>query len=439
MNSYDYTEEVKHNIFREYFSREINILYLIGSVSTFVGFLIDLLFSENSSLPVTTINVASAIMVLSCILLKYFKVVSIQTSYTIMTFLTFLAFYLIYAFKITNSESIAIIFIRDLVVYPLFIISLGFIAGKKKVYYLGIPIVILFVLITIYSQDKILIENSVFIGVMISLTTLGIVLFLSSMEKALIVNRNQRELILSQNLDLEKLNNELEESNSAKNKLISIIGHDLRGPIGSIGNMLRFLKDDDLDDSEYLEILSTIEGATDSTYGLLLNLLCWARSEQGELAYAPQKSNISSLIEEVIDISVLSASLKSISLLNTQKDDLYVLCDIDMVKTILRNLISNAIKFTKTGGKVTISIKRLNEEVIVTVTDTGIGIKPEIINQILSDEKVFSSTGTYKEEGTGIGLELCKTLAIQNKGKLSIESELNVGSKFSFNLPIFKE
>ena len=169
---------------------------------------------------------------------------------------------------------------------------------------------------------------------------------------------------------------------------------------------------------------------------LLLNLLEWSRCQSGRMEFNPEYFEIISLIKDVIKLLNDSAQQKSITIFEKLPHNVPVYADKAMISTILRNLISNAIKFTNLGGKVVISAKQKQNDLIVTISDDGIGIKKDAIKKLFHIEESFSTIGTLNEKGTGLGLILCKEFIEKHNGVVWVESEVGKGSVFHFTLPL---
>lgn len=234
-------------------------------------------------------------------------------------------------------------------------------------------------------------------------------------------------------------NQKLRDANLTKDKFFSIIAHDLRSPFTSILGFSRLLNEeyDDFSDEERRMMIKQILSSTESTFQLLDNLLTWARSQLGRTTYLPESFDIESLIVETLNQSIPQAKIKGITLKAMVSDKTKVFADMNMIRTVLRNLISNAIKFSYEGSTVTVETTKEKEKIKVCVTDTGTGIEPKTLKAIFSlDEKVPSTKGTANEKGTGLGLILCKEFVEKNGGNISVESTIGEGSKFCFTVPV---
>lgn len=230
------------------------------------------------------------------------------------------------------------------------------------------------------------------------------------------------------------------ELNATKDILFSIIGHDLRGPFGNIlvlsELLIEAVKDKDPVESE--QYLGMINSTAKNSLSLLDNLLSWAKSQTGQLNFKSEKINISSSIQEVLELSNANAKTKNISLNLIKSDEIEVDCDEEIFKTILRNLISNAIKFTKPGGNIDVFVIPKQNQVEITISDNGIGINEKTCKKLFSISSNLSLLGTANEIGSGFGLFLCKEFVKKLGGRIWVESEEGKGSDFKFTLPLNK-
>lgn len=225
--------------------------------------------------------------------------------------------------------------------------------------------------------------------------------------------------------------------NATKDKLFSIIAHDLRGPIGTLLQISELLANSErLDEETIFEFRTHQQDLSKSTYQLLENLLNWSRFNLNQINYNPQFVSINEIIEMVLNSFLFNAKQKNIKLLREYSQQYEVFADEGMTTSIVRNLLSNAIKFTNNGGFVRIGMNVTGNFVEVRIANTGKGITDEAIKRILSDNDFFTSHGTANEKGSGIGLKLCKNFIQQNKGEFKIESQIDVGSTFIFTLPM---
>lgn len=241
--------------------------------------------------------------------------------------------------------------------------------------------------------------------------------------------------------DLKDSEANLRQLNATKDKFFSIIAHDLKSPFNNIVVLSNLLAEQMQNgEKEGIEELAgLIQSSTQQAMSLLINLLDWSRSQTGRMVCSPEYVDIVALIHDVIDLMNESARQKSISLIMELPRNLLAYADKVMVSTIVRNLVSNAVKFTHPGGKVMVIAKRNQTDLLITVSDDGVGIKPGDIKKLFRIEESISTKGTENEKGTGLGLILCKEFVEKHGGMLWVESETGKGSKFSFTIPNFKK
>lgn len=247
----------------------------------------------------------------------------------------------------------------------------------------------------------------------------------------------QKEIIDSSNKKLQAAFDDIHQLNAMKDKFFSIIAHDLKNPIGSFRDITKMMYEmhDDFSDEERIEFLQLIKESSDKLYLLLENLLEWSRSQKNQLVYNPKKINLYDIVNNNKEIHSIIAENKRISLINNVAENTFVTADIDLLSTILRNLISNAIKFTPENGKVIIKSMHKDNFVIVSVKDSGIGMTQDVIEKLFRIDVNTTTLGTSQEKGSGLGLILCKEFVEKHGGTIWVESKPNEGSTFYFTLP----
>jgi PAS domain S-box-containing protein len=236
---------------------------------------------------------------------------------------------------------------------------------------------------------------------------------------------------------LKQSEEKLKELNSTKDKFFSIIAHDLRNPLGSFKGMTELLSDsyDDFDEEERLTFLRAMKVSAENIYKLLENLLEWSRSQRGNIILDNQDLDLNLLVKNNIIFLKQIADNKKIKLINNINESIIVNADANLINTIIRNLISNAIKFTTENGSVSLSSNSDEKMTIVSIHDTGIGMSDDTINKLFRIDQNISLLGTSNEKGTGLGLILCKEFVEKHGGKIWVESKEGVGSTFSFSIP----
>lgn len=241
------------------------------------------------------------------------------------------------------------------------------------------------------------------------------------------------------NVQLEESELKLKELNAAKDKLFSIIGHDLKNPFYVISSYARMLDDDYevLSLDEKLHIIHTIGDTSEFAFKLLENLLHWARSQTGRMEFDPEPIHLKKIITNSIQLLSSQAQKKNISITLDVDSKLMVEADKNMLETVLRNLVANAIKFTPKDGNVKINVFEASQGIQISVADSGIGLSKEDKAKLFRIDVNNCEIGISKEKGTGLGLILCKEFIERHSGTIWVESELGKGSKFSFTIPKF--
>ena len=258
-------------------------------------------------------------------------------------------------------------------------------------------------------------------------------------EELVIRVMHQISLVAAKRLII-KQNQELLRTIEGRDKMYSVIAHDLRSPMGSVKmvlNMLTMMVTPETLGPEITELISQANQQTEEVFSLLDNLLKWTKSQTGRLNVVFQDFNTDELIPGVIEIFNMVASMKQITLsyLDTS-EKIKIHADQDMLKTVLRNFISNAIKFSNNGSSIEVFVTRQDKFAKISVQDHGMGISEENQSKLFKTETNYTTYGTANEEGSGLGLLLCKDFAVKNGGDISLESKEGVGSIFSILLPI---
>ena len=246
-----------------------------------------------------------------------------------------------------------------------------------------------------------------------------------------ITARKKAETTIRQQYD------QLNMFNKTKDKFFSIIAHDLRSPFQSLLGSSEILANeiDKLTHGEIVFYSGKIFNSLKNLYNLLENLLTWSMLQRNIMEYNPVSLNLYEFVENIIQVLNQIAVKKNILLLNKVSNEIFVYADADMLRSIIHNLLTNAIKFTPPEGSIFISSIENNNFIEVSVLDTGIGISKDKSDMLFNVSSIFSTKGTAGEIGTGLGLTLCKEFIERNKGKIWVESELNKGSKFIFTIP----
>jgi len=265
---------------------------------------------------------------------------------------------------------------------------------------------------------------------------LGVAWFFSKMRTR---EKNSNILLSQKNEEISAQRDMLEELDNTKNKFFSIIAHDLRGPISNLNVFLTHIitQKEKLSAEHLSDYLLLIKDSTETTYKLLESLLTWARSQRGEITYNPSQIRLYDMVQPNIDLLMGAAVGKNVELKNEVDTGFRVVADFEMINTVVRNLLNNAIKYTKEGGRVWVGAHEVDAMLEISVSDTGVGMDSQYLDQLFRlDVKHRSKEGTRGEKGTGLGLILCREFVEMHGGHIIVESKPGKGSTFKFTLPL---
>ncbi|MDT0559315.1 tetratricopeptide repeat-containing sensor histidine kinase [Ichthyenterobacterium sp. W332] len=251
-------------------------------------------------------------------------------------------------------------------------------------------------------------------------------------EYILDLERTQTKL-LGQNENYHDQIENLEEINKVKDRLFSIVSHDLKDSISSIKAFIDLLKEDSISKKEFKQLIPELSENADNASLLLFNLLNWSKSQMQNLEPKPELFNIQDVFETKMALVEQKVEKKKIVLIDESQRD-FAYADRSMIEIVVQNLITNAVKFSRDGDVITVSNYDANGKLIFSVEDTGVGISKENIDKLFKND-AFTTIGTKNEKGTGLGLTICKELVELNQGRIWVESTPNVGSKFFVELP----
>ncbi len=250
-----------------------------------------------------------------------------------------------------------------------------------------------------------------------------------------------QHLIEEQQKSLITINSELKELNGSKDKFFSIIAHDLRSPLSAFVGATELLSEDllSMDTNKIKKITGSMKRSAKNIYDLLENLLEWSRLMRGVMKFDPNELNLLNAVETGLEVLKPSINKKQLKAVIKIPKRMMVFADINMLNGIIRNLVSNAIKFTPIGGKITVSAESINNSIIISVGDSGIGIPEDLKNKIFIVSEKTGRPGTEGEPSAGLGLVLCKEFIQKHGGKIWVESEIDKGTTFKFSLPLKNE
>ncbi|MFD0797842.1 ATP-binding protein [Maribacter chungangensis] len=253
------------------------------------------------------------------------------------------------------------------------------------------------------------------------------------------IQKKLNKELLSKQADLERSEIHLKEVNQTKNKLFSIIGHDLRGPIGAFQGLIKLFKEGEMNKEEFLGFVPKLKTDIDNIAFTLNNLLSWGQTQMNGSFTTPGITSLEHIVSENIGLLSEMASSKSITFINKIEPNTITYSDSNQIDIVIRNLLSNALKFTFENGTITIGAVQKSQYWEVHVRDTGVGMDEETLGKIFNKDSTHSTYGTNDEKGTGLGLSLCKEMVEKNKGIIWADSAPNIGSSFYFTIPKAKK
>jgi signal transduction histidine kinase len=243
----------------------------------------------------------------------------------------------------------------------------------------------------------------------------------------------QNEQIRLKNENISKQIADLEEINNVKDRLFSIVSHDLKDSISSIKGFIDLLREEGISQEEFYELIPELSENADNASLLLFNLLNWSKTQLQNLEPNPELFNIQDVFKTKMALIEQKVEQKRIVLIDESQREL-IYADKSMIEIVIQNLLTNAVKFSRTGDMITISNKKQNGNTLICIEDTGVGIAKENLDKLFKSN-AFTTIGTKNEKGTGLGLSICKELVELNKGRIWVESTVNVGTKFYVELP----
>jgi len=291
----------------------------------------------------------------------------------------------------------------------------------------------------VYENEKQKIYLVITVTALLFLVFIAVILFRlnSKRRKINLLLSEKNMLIENHNTEIKEKNEKLLEINEAKEKLFSIVAHDLRSPFNALINFAEILKEeyDVLSDAERKEYIATFGDTATKTYELVENLLNLSASRTGKINFNPEMIELNKLTDKIFQLSVAQANKKGVKLINSVEPFTAVFADKPMLEVVIRNLINNAIKYCNAGGKIEVSTFIEANQQLISIKDSGIGMSDELKKNIFNINAIRSKRGTDGEKGTGLGLGLCKEFIEKHGGTISVESTLHVGSTFIFSLP----
>ncbi len=449
----------------------IIIYYTFATISC-LGYLLDILNFRKTSEIMLYDNLVTIVITIISYVLYLIKKLNLKASFGILLYAA-LANVLIDTFSDPFAQDRIFFFLRDSF-FILILITLSSLLIKKIHAILIAFIYAITVIILAKITQSAFLQESLFIIILfVSVYALVIYYFVNILEhsiqeletdKQIILDKNetvnetntfleerqqlieeQSEVLTAQTAALKmqseqlKLkNSELELLNKTKDKFFSILAHDLKNPLHVIMGFADLLEQrfHELDDVKKLKFIKVLNTTSKKTSELLTDLLKWGKSQTNMLSFEPKNAILGNLIEKNIDLLIENCLAKKITVIKEIQPDCMVFVDIDMIETVVRNLFSNAIKFTPKGGEIHISCAKQGNVTEVQFTDNGIGMDDETLKNLFKLDKSNSRTGTAGETGTGLGLLLCQDFVEKNGGRIWATGKADKGSIFTFTVPV---
>jgi signal transduction histidine kinase len=425
-------------------------MYLFSGIMM-AGYLMDVVFIDFPT-PVYYLNFVNILISLVVLVLFFAEKIEIRNVVKVNILGLLANLLLSFMFNPPDAVDYTGMFLRNAFIMFMFIPVYGLYCGKNSVFHIGVVFLILFVAVLLRANNQFLINNApilIFGTVLYHLSFYYLFDALERMGKKQVeLNRHlesQKDELLIKNNDLELKNRqiieqakELSQTLATKDKLFSIIAHDLRSPFNSIIGLSDLLvaNIEEYDKAKILKFAELINTSAKPTLAILDNLLNWAKSQTGQLHYHPERMQLGLLYQEVENVINSLASFKNITLINSLSRDIEVFADKNMIKSVLFNLVSNAIKFTKPEGKVIIDARQMEDRIEISISDSGVGMSDERKSRLFNTETPETTHGTAREPGSGLGLILCKEFVEKHRGTIWVESIEGQGSTFTFTLPM---
>jgi two-component system sensor histidine kinase/response regulator len=441
----------------KYIKRGAVIIYAITTFMGCLGYILDIISLHELSKYIVINNLITIGIFIISVLLYLFRVLRMPVSFAIIIYTVLLNIIIDFVTKPYGNQQV-LFFMRNSFVIIYLITLSSLIINKKHGIIITLIYLASFISLTLISKDKFLLDTILMQLSLLTAYTYVIYYFVSAFEKSInqqMVNSNiireQNEVVHEANIllkekqlkveeqakELEKINNQLKETVATKDKFFSIIAHDLKNPLGGLMEISNLLYNEysQYDDEQKNKIVKAIYESSKNTYNLLDNLLTWSRMQTNGIKYNPEIINLYDLIYETSHILENMCSGKNIDLNLSMDKSTEIYADKYMLSSVVNNLLSNAIKFTPVGGTVNISAELTgNGYIRICVSDNGTGISQDGISRLFRIDQNYSTKGTNNEEGTGLGLLLCKEFVERNGGTIWVESELNRGSHFFFTV-----
>ncbi len=434
----------------ESYKRMKVVTTVIASISIF---LLETYFAfTHDSQMVRYIELVSMLVVILILVPFLLKKISADTAFVLIAYSAFINIVSTTPADVVNYDNA---YLTDLIYLFIVLPLVGFIGGKYHVLIFAVAINLYFLYCILYTDNDFLLKNygiNAFIIMVYSVTVFEIKRII---EKAVVVTDKMIEEIKDQKGELEtqtqhlieanelmlEQKEQVERMNTTKDKLFSIIAHDIKEPINNIQGLSELLQEQLLDFSEEERnvFIKKIFQSSQNLSDMMDRILNWSKSQLDSFTYSPERIELCNIYKRVLEYHSELLLDKELSCESGVCEHLFVWADINMVEIVFRNLLVNAVKFSHKGGVIKINITAQNNFVVTEIIDQGIGMSKETINRLLNPFDYYTSKGTHKEKGHGLGIKLVIEMIEQNKGTFNIESKEGEGSVFKYGLPVYKD
>jgi signal transduction histidine kinase len=429
------------------------IVFLISIVFV-VGYIFDIIFGNLSNVIIIIDcgNIITSIIVLS---LFFIKKIDVRFALKIQVRALLLNIVLSHFINPLDDPNYTGIFLRNVILIGFIVPIYGIYCGKYHIIQIGFAFLLIYFSTIIRTDNQFLLNSAPLLIVCGTMYLVGVFHIIGNLEKMQnkqnhlrIELQEQADLLREKNDFLEKQQKQileqsigLKQLNQDKDLFLSILAHDLKSPFSGILGLTQLLAKNirkyDIDKTE--DLLMNVNKAANNSYKLLDDLLMWAHSQMGKLPFDPKSFMLAEICLETEEMLKLNAVEKNITINICKEKDISVFADREMLKTVLRNLVSNAIKFTNTDGTISVNAVQNQKDVTISVSDNGVGIEPELLENLFNISHRNSTLGTANEKGTGFGLLICKDFINKHGGEIWVESEVGKGSVFKFMLPFLTD
>jgi signal transduction histidine kinase len=421
------------------FKNGIKNIFQITAYIIIIGCILDSRQFASVNKVLFYLNMGTIVISILVLIFYYSRIFSYKTGFIILIYTILVNLFLgkfLYESMLEDSLRLNF-FLRDSLFVILLLTLASFAIHRMHAILIGLAYLGLCIAFSLSVNITFLRESFVLLAFII-VSYCGLIWYLVGIfEKVHAEQHEQSVLIQQQSEELIRRNAELANLNRSKDIMMSVVGHDLKNPFNTILLAAQLLRSrfNILQDDKKKEILGIIESTSSKTYLLFENLLKWASIQTELIKFVPGPVNLKQIIRECLDFSSESIVMKKISVDFNQDEPCEVFADQNMVGIVVRNLISNAVKFTNPGGIIHIECEIMDQAVKCTVADNGVGLNEKELGNLFDMEKRIPGTGTSGETGTGLGLILSREFLIRNRGDLEVESKAGEGSRFSFTLP----